>query len=149
MHKKIQNILRSFLVLGAIYLLADAFIHFFDIKLVDVDNNWSASALVYARLLGKISGMFMLLTATVVFVIHQDLEKYRLIVYLSAIWTFLLGLTFIYLSMSTDYFRIFNFLPSLSFWLPFYREYLLLESGALIFYSAIVYLWFKTRPHDE
>ncbi|MDD5147578.1 MAG: hypothetical protein PHV63_03490 [Candidatus Daviesbacteria bacterium] len=148
MHKRIQNILRSFLVLGAIYLLADAFIHFFDIKLVDVNNNWPASAIVYARLLDKISGAFMLLIAIIVFVIHKDLEKYRLVVYLSAIWTFFLGLTFIYLNMSTDYSRIFNFLPSLSFWMPFYREYLLLESGALIFYSAIVYLWFKTRSHE-
>ncbi|MDD5416306.1 MAG: hypothetical protein PHE48_04910 [Candidatus Daviesbacteria bacterium] len=148
MHKKIQNILKIFLVLGAIYLLADAFIHFFDFKLTDVNNDWPISALVYAQLLDKISGAFMLLIAIIVFVIHKDLEKYRLVVYLSAVWTFFLGLTFIYLSMSTDYLHIFNFLPSLSFWLPFYREYLLLESGALIFYSAIVYLWFKTRSHE-
>lgn len=146
MHKKIQNLLKSFLVLGAIYLLADGLIHFFDIKLRDVSGNWPASALVYARLLDKISGIFMLLIATVMFVIHQDPEKYRPIVYLSAVWTFFLGLTFIYLSVSTDYSHIFNLLPSLSFWIPFYREYLLLESGVLIFYSTIVYLWFKIRP---
>ncbi len=146
MHEKIQNILKVSLLLGAVYLFVDAAIHFFDIKLLDVGSNWPAPAVAYARLLDKISGVFISTIAAIILVIHKDPKKYKAIVYLSGVGALLLGASFIYLCMSIDYSRIFSFLPSLSFWLPYYKEYLFLEAGALICYSALVYLWFRSRP---
>lgn len=140
-----QSLLKGFLFFGAIYLFFDSLIHFFDIKLLDVKNAWPLSAIEYARLLDKISGAFFLLIAIVAFVLYKNLEKYRIIVYCSAVWTLFLGLTFIFLGLSTNYSRAFEFISSLSFWLPFYRQYLFLEAGALILYSVVVFLWFRSR----
>ncbi|MDO8573802.1 MAG: hypothetical protein Q7R77_03560 [Candidatus Daviesbacteria bacterium] len=146
MHKKVQNILKMFLFLGAVYFFVDGFIHFFDIKLLNVGNSWPASALAYARLLDKVTGVFILLTAATLFVIRRDPKKYKAIIYLSAVGTLLLGVSFIYLGLSTDYSIVFSLMPSLVVWLPFYGQYLLLEAGALICYSLLVYLWFRSRP---
>lgn len=145
MHKKIQYTLKVMLLFGAVYLFFDSSIHFFDIKLLNVSSIWSVSAIAYARLLDKVSGAFILLSAVGAFILHKNLEEYRKLVYLSAVWTFFLGLTFIYLSLSTDYSNAFSLMPSLAFWLPFYGQYLLLEAAALIFYSAVVYLWFRSK----
>ncbi len=146
MHKKVQNILKAFLFLGAIYLSVDAIIHFFDIKLLDIGSSWPVSALAYARLLDKVAGVFILLTAAIVFVMHRDPKKYKAMVYLSGVGAFLLGASFIYLVMSTGYLRVFSSSPSLSFWIPNYKEFLFLEAGVLICYSLLVYLWFRSRP---
>lgn len=146
MHKKVQNILKAFLFFGAIYLSADATIHFFDIKLVDVGRNWPVSAIAYARLLDKVAGVFILLTAAIVFAMHRDPKKYKVMVYLSGVGALLLGASFIYLGMSTDYLHVFSSSPALSFWIPNYKEFLFLEAGALICYSLLVYLWFRSRP---
>jgi len=145
MHRMIHSLLKGFLLFGAIYLFFDSLIHFFDIKLLDVNNTWPLSAIAYAHLLDKVSGAFSLLIAIIAFVLHKNLEEYRVIVYCSAVWTLFLGFTFIFLGLSTDYSRAFDFIPSLSFWLPFYRQYLFLEAGALIFYSMVVFLWFRSR----
>ncbi len=145
MYGKSRCLLKGLLLLGAIYLFFDSLIHFFDIKLLDVKNAWPLSAIEYAHLLDKVSGAFILLIAIIAFVLHKNLEKYRVIVYFSAVWTLFLGLTFIFLGLSTDYSCALEFIPSLSFWLPFYRQYLFFEAGALIFYSAVVFLWFRSR----
>lgn len=146
MHKKFQNILKVFLLLGAVYLSADAAVHFLDIKLIDIGSSWSASALAYARLLDKVAGVFIFLTAAIIFVIQKDPKKYKAIIYLSGVGSLLLGASFIYLGISTDYLRVFSAFPSLSFWIPSYKNFLFLEAGALICYSAVVYLWFRSRP---
>lgn len=145
MHKKIQKVLQIALFLSAIYFFLDASIHFFDVKLFDVRNSWPVSAVAYARLLDKISGTLILLPVIIALIIYRDLEKYKTIVYLSGVWALLLSTTFIYLGLSTDYSRVFGSFFSLSVWLPFYREYLFIEAGCLIFYSVLVYLWFRTR----
>ncbi len=146
MHKKVQNMLKACLLFGAVYLCADALIHFLDIKLIDIGSNWPASALAYVHLLDKVAGVFILLTAAIVFAIHRDPKKYKTIIYLSGVGALLLGASFIYLGMSTDYRSIFSAFPSLAFWIPSYKEFLFWEAGALICYSVIVYLWFRSRP---
>lgn len=144
MHKKIEKVLQVALFLTAVYLFLDAAIHFFDIKLFDVRNTWPVAAISYARLLDKISGSFILLSVIIGLVICRNLEKYKIIVYLFAIWALFLAVVLIYLGLSTDYLHDSSFLASLSFWLPFYRQYLFLEAGWLIFDSLLVYLWFRT-----
>lgn len=146
MHKRVQNILRACLLFGAVYLCAEALIHFFDMKLGDADSSWPASALAYARLMDKVAGVFILLVAGIFFVIRRDPKKYKAIIYLSGVGSLLLGVSFIYLGASTDYLHIFSTFPSLSFWIPAYKEYLYLEAGTLICYSVLVYLWFRSRP---
>ena len=91
MHEKIQKVLQIALFLIAIYLLLDSSIHFFDIKLFDVRNSWPVSAISYARLLDKISGSFILMTVMIALVIYRNLEKYKAIVYLSAVWALFLS----------------------------------------------------------
>ena len=145
MHKRIEKVLQIALFLTATYLFLDAAIHFFDIKLFDVQNTWPVSAVSYVRLLDKISGSFILLSVIIALVICRNLDKYRTIVYFTAIWFLFLGAVLIYLGLSTDYSRDFSLFSSLSFWLPFYRQYLILEGGWLVLYSVVVYLWFRTR----
>lgn len=149
MHKKIQKMLQITLFFSAIYLFFDSFIHFFDIKLFNTYTTWPVSAISYARLLDKVSGSFIFMAIIIILVVYRNLDKYKVIVYLSAVWALFLGATLAYLSLSTDYSRDFSFLPSLAFWLPFYRQFLFLEAGCLIFYSILVYLWFRTRKPNE
>lgn len=149
MYRKSQSVLKGLLFLGAIYLFFDSFIHFFDIKLLDVNNAWPLSAIAYAHLLDKISGAYILLIAIFALILRNNLEKYRVLVYFSAVWTLFLGLTFIFISLSTDYSHVFEFIPSLAFWLPFYKIYLLIEAAVLIFYSAVVYLWFRSKTNEK
>lgn len=148
MRKKLQLLLKAMLLFGAIYLFIDGSIHFFDVKLLDTRSSWPASAIAYARLLDKVAGVFILFMASAAFMLYKNLEKYRKLVYLSAFWALVLGLTFIYLVISTDYSNVFSLTPSLSFWIPFYGQYLLLEAGTLICYGIVVFLWFRTKSDE-
>lgn len=140
--------LKVMLLIGGVYLFFDSAIHFFDIKLLNVNSGWPVSAISYARLMDKVAGAFILLAAVGAFILYKNLEKYRKLIYLSALWSLFLGLTLIYLSLSTDYSDVFSLMPSLNFWLPFYGQYLLLEAAALISYSVVVYLWFRTKSDE-
>lgn len=145
MYRKVQNLLKVMLLVGAGYLFVDGLIHFFDIKLLSAGGRWPDSAAVYARLINKVAGAFIILAAAGAFIAHKNPEQYRAMIYVSAAWSLFLGLTFIYLKFSTDYSDAFKFFPSLYFWLPFYGQYLLLEAAALIFYSIVVFLWFRSK----
>lgn len=148
MRRKVQFVLKVMLLFGAIYLFIDGLIHFFDIKLLDIGNSWPASALVYAHLLDKVAGVFIFFMAAAAFIFYRNLNKYRELIYLSAGLALFLGLTFIYLGISIDYANAFLGASSLSFWLPFYGQYLILEAAVLLFYSIVVFMWFRTRSDE-
>lgn len=143
MHVSLEKFLKSFLTFGVIYFIFDGLLHFLGIKLASV-NNWPESAKAYANLINVLYGSFIFLAAGIIFVIQQDLQKYKNIIFLSAIWSLFHGVALLYLVWSNDYQNIFKNHDSLLVWLPFYREYLTLNSALLFIYSISVYFWMNS-----
>lgn len=140
MHVNLEKFLKSFLIFGAIYFIFDGLLHFLGIKLASV-NNWPDFAKAYANLINVLYGSFIFLAAGIIFIIQKDLQKYKNIVLLSAVWSLFHGVALLYLVWNNDYQQVFKNYDSLLVWLPIYREYLTLNSILLLIYSIIVYFW--------
>lgn len=142
---KLEKLLRVFLIFGGAYFIFDGLLHFFNVKLYSVGNFWPKSAVSYGELLNAIYASFIFLAAGVIFIIQKDLKKYQLIIKFSAVWAFFHGSILVFLIYTQNYQEIFKSLPSLLVWLPFYREYLLINSILLFLYSGVVYLWIRNK----
>ena len=140
MHISLEKFLKSFLIFGGIYFIFDGLLHLLGIKLTSV-NDWPQSAKVYASLINILYASFIFLVAVIIFIIQKDLQKYKNIVLLSAIWALFHGVTLLYLVWNNDYQQVFKNYDSLLVWLPVYREYLTLNSVLLFAYSITVYFW--------
>ena len=136
-------ILRCFLIFGGCYFIFDALLHFSGIKLLSVNSAWPSSATGYANLLNYIYASFVSLAAFIALVIQKDLVRYRHIILLSAIWAIFHGVILLILVWAQNYQQFFQDFPSLLIWLPFYREYISLNSILLFLYSGVVYLYFR------
>lgn len=141
----IEKLLRGYINLLGIYLIIDGAIHLFNIRLQSVVNVWPQSALSYATLLNVIYASFVFLAATLVFVAQKDLKKYKTLIMISAIWAFIHGLLLIFLSLTQNFSANFLILSSLSVWIPFYDQYLLLESFLAFVYVVLVFIWIKNN----
>ncbi len=93
--------------------------------------------------MGLILGSMFLLAAILALEIQRDLQKYKNFVVLSSVWTIFHGGILIYLSIINDYLKVYQNLPSLFVWIPFYNQFLLLEGAVLIIYSLLVWAWIK------
>lgn len=141
MEKNIEKILRSFLIFGMVYLLFDALLHFFGIKLLSVFGVWPESAVSYSSLINRLYASFVILAAMIAYVVQKDVKKYKALVIGSAVWAAFHGLVLLYLVWTQNYQQFFKSLPSLLVWLPFYKEYLTFNAIALLAYSGVVYIW--------
>jgi hypothetical protein len=144
-----KNFLRGYLIFGGCYFILDALLHFSNLKLLSAENTWPTSALSYARLINFLYASFVLLVASIIFVIQKDLKKYHSLVLISAIWALFHGIILLWSTWTQDYQQIFMQVPSLLVWLPFYREYLSLNSLLLFLYSGTVYAYFWQLKPDN
>lgn len=140
-----EKLLRGFLIFGGAYLIFDGLLHFFNIKISSVNGAWPQSAISYAGLLNFIYASFVFLAAAIAFVIQKDFKKYKAILLVSSVWAMIHGSLLLFLVWTQNYQQIFQDLPSLLVWLPFYNQYVLIEGVILIIYSGIVYLWARSK----
>lgn len=141
MYKHLRVTLRAILIFGCAYFLLLAVIHLSNIRLASVENEWPKSALVYGKLISQLFGSFALLIALILFVIQKDLEKYRSLLIVSAVWALAHAVFLIYFSFEEDFVREFSSTPSLYVWLPFYSQNLRLEAGLMLLYTLLVFIW--------
>jgi hypothetical protein len=139
----VKRILRGYLIFGGGYFIFDALLHLSNIKLSSVESIWIFSALSYGQLINILYASFLLLTAGVIFVMQTNLNKYKTLMFVSAIWAIFHGTVLIWLVWSRDYQQIFSLTPSLLVWLPFYREYLTFNSLLLMIYSLLVFFYLR------
>ena len=143
MHKKIPKILRSILLFWGIYLLFEAAIYLFDIRLIDTRAVWQFSAITYAQYIDRILGSIFLFLSIIILEIQKDLKKYKKIIVLSSFWAFFHGMFLVYLSVSQNYVKIYENIPSLYVWFPLYTQYVSLEGLFLIIYSILfLFNWY-------
>lgn len=142
-HQNIQKVIRGLIIFAGMYLLFDALLHFFGTKLLSVAGVWPESAVSYSNLINRLYASFVILAAMTAYVVQKDLKKYKYIIYFSAVWALFHGALLLFLVLTQNYQLTFKNLPSLLVWLPFYREYLVLNAIALLIYSLIVYIWFR------
>jgi len=140
-----KTILRRFLIFGGGYFLFEGLLHLSGLKLSSINSVWPIAAISYANLLNNIYASFIILAGFVAFIIQKDPIKYELIIKLSAIWALLHGIMLLFLVWTQDYQQIFQNLPSLLVYLPFYREYLIFNAVLLFLYSGVVYFYFRTK----
>ena len=145
MDKKLDQVLRGLLIFAGCYFIFDGLLHFIGIKLSSAQDVWPASASSYADLIDHLYASFIFLAALIAFIIQQDLRKYSKIVAVSAVWAFFHGLVLLSLVGTQNYQQIFKSLPSLLVWLPFYREYLLMNAILLFIYSGVAYAWIRLQ----
>lgn len=146
MSKKIGLILRIYLILGSIYLLADALVHLFDLRLIDLIGHWDQSALEYSSFLEHLYASFAILAVIFSLIIQSDLKKYRTLLKFSGGWSILYGLLLVFESYRINLTQ-FTFAPSLTLWLPFYNQLLWVEAVILIGYGVLCVVYLK-RTHD-
>ncbi len=137
---KIQKILKWYLLVTSIYLIADGLGHIFDIKLMDA-GDWSVPALTYARLINHLFGTFAILAGLFGIEASRDLNKYRNFLYIAGVWSLGYGAYLVYLGLGVDFAGIFAGSPSVYAWMPFYNFYLIFEGGLLFTLSALIYLF--------
>lgn len=136
--------MKMVLIFWALYLLVEAFLYLFSIKLGSVTGVWSSSAFAYADLTGKFFGSFFLLFSALAFIAQKNLEKYKNLIKISGWWGLFHGGILLSAGIFEDYSQVFGNFPSLHAWIPFYNQYLVAEGLALFAYSGVVYLWQKT-----
>ncbi len=127
----------------AIYLIGDAAIHLFNIRLSSVANVWPDSALNYAVLLNTIYASFVFLAAILIFSAQKDLKKYKDLVFASSFWAVFHGLLLLYLTLTNNFMASFLNYPSLYVWIPFYNQYLLFEATLAFVYAFLVWNWVR------
>lgn len=142
---KIEKILRLMLILWGVYLLFEATLYFFNIRMQDVKNIWPEISLTYIVLIEKVLGSLMVLVALLTFELQRNLEKYKTILKLGAIWALFHGGLLIFLALSQNYYHTFLIYPSLFVWFPYYDFYVILEGVVLLIFSAGVFLWLKNE----
>lgn len=143
-----EKLLRGFLIFGGCYFIFDGLLHISGIKLLSVVGIWPWSATAYAHILNYLYASFIFLTAAFAFVVQKDLSKYRLLIIVSGIWACFHGLVLLFLVLTQNYQEIFQNLPSLLVWLPFYRGYLAFNAALLFIYSGTVYYWMKNNHEN-
>lgn len=141
MAKFLEKLLQGFLIFGGAYFIFDALLHFSNIKLLSTIGVWHSSATAYANLMNYLYGSYVLLAAAFSFIIQTDLKKYKTLVIASAFWAFFHAILLLFLVWTNNYQQIFQNLPSILVWLPFYKEYLTFNAVLLLVYSGLVYKW--------
>jgi hypothetical protein len=148
MATKVKSLLRIYLIFGAVYLLCDSLIHLFNLRLADVGGRWSQDALAYAWLLNQIYASFVILVASLALVIQTNLEKYKLFVRVSGIWSLFHSILLIFAGRNLDLGSFYTTTPSLTFWLPFYNQYLYLEALLLLGYFILSTIYLYKQKND-
>lgn len=143
MNSRFRKILRGFLIFGGAYFIFDGLLHLSNIKLLSIDNAWPQSAISYGKLLNYLYASFILLAGAIAFCLQANLEKYKSQVIITGIWAVFHGIMLLFLVYTQNYQEIFQSLPSLLVFLPFYKEYLIMNSFLLFGYGGVVYLWLK------
>lgn len=141
MAKFLEKLLQGFLIFGGAYFIFDALLHFSNIKLSSTLGVWPTSAVSYANFLNYLYGSFVILAAAFSFIIQTDLKKYKTLVIASAFWAFFHAILLLFLVWTNNYQQVFQDLPSILVWLPFYKEYLTCNAILLLIYSGLVYKW--------
>lgn len=144
MPKLVEKVLRGFLICAGMYFIFDGLLHFSGLKLASVNSVWPQSATSYAQLLNYIYASFICLAGAIALFIQRDLKRYKGLIILTGIWAVIHGLILLFLVSNQNYQQIFQNLPSLLVWLPFYKEYLIVNAVLLFGYSGVVYFWSKT-----
>lgn len=139
---KLNSFLRYYLTLGGIYLLLDALIHLFDIKLIDVRGIWPNLALIYGQFMAYLYASFAILASILAIAAARNLDKYKLLIVITGFWALFHGLLLILFSLAVD-FEVFSATPSVFVWIPFYNLYLIFEGVLLIGLSLTIYFWAK------
>lgn len=139
--RKIENILKIYLLFGGLYFIIEAIIHISNIKLISVESVWSKSAYLYARLINQLYGLSALFISGLSLIALTDIYKYKKTIIFAAFWALIHGLYLIYISLSEDFVKTFLNFPSLNLWVDFYDSFLGLEAALLIGYSLLVFLW--------
>ncbi len=143
MNDRFRKILRALLIFGGAYFIFDGLLHLSNIKLLSVHSVWSQSAISYAKLLNYLYASFILLAGAIAFCLQKDPEKYKSLIVVTGIWAIFHGAILLFLVYTQNYQEIFQILPSLLVFLPFYKEYLIMNAFLLFGYGGVVYLWLK------
>lgn len=127
-------------------MIFEGLLYFFNIRLTDIKNIWPVSALVYAELIEKVLGSFLLFVAAVIiFEVQRNPLKYKNFIKIGGIWAFFHGLLLIFLSTTQNYLEVFKAYPSLFVWFPMYEKFVILEGVVAILFSILVYIWLKNE----
>lgn len=143
MKKKLTKLVRLYLILGALYMLNEGVIHISNIRLTDIASIWPPSAITYASWMSIFYGSFSIFLSALFFVIQKGLEKYKQIIKLLAVFALFHGSILLFGSLTVNFNEIYQASPSLSFWLPSYHLFLLVEVALLFSFSLLVYFWQK------
>lgn len=138
-----EKIIRAYLIFGGFYMLGEALVHFSNIKLADVSTIWSKDALTFSSWISTLYGSTTLFMSLLLFSIQGKVEENKKIVKVLAFYALFHGVLVTYASLTIRFDEIFHNLSSLSFWLPTYNGYLLLESLLLFGFAFLVYLWLR------
>lgn len=128
------------LIFGAFYILADALIHLFNIRLTDTLEIWPTSAIAFSGFISQLYASFALLTVGVIIEVQKNIKKNAAIVLVMGIWAIWHG-GFLGYQALTGFSNNFQQVPSLYVWLPFYNSVIFLESILLILFGTMVVLW--------
>lgn len=141
----LNKIVRAYLIFGGIYMLAEALIHFSGVKLTDVGILWSKDSLTFSSWVSTLYGSTTLFLSMLLLYIQHNVHENKKIIKVLAFYALFHGVLVTYASLTIRFDEIFQDLSSLSFWLPSYNVYLLLEALLLFVFALLVYLWSKNK----
>lgn len=148
--KNIERIIRIYLLIGTLYFFGEALIHIFSLRLVDIQTAWPREAVVYSRWMTGFYGGLALFIASLLFVIRQNIQQYKHILYCIAVYAALHASFLLYAAATVDFDTIYSNFPSLSFWIPLYNSFLIIEAVLLYAYTIIIICWYtKTKKSSQ
>lgn len=142
---KIETILKWYILVTSVYLLADAVVHILDFKLVDVILTWPEQAVVYSKFIGHLYGFFAILAAVFGIEAQRDIKKYKNFIYLTAVWLVFYGINLLSTGLGADFSEMFASEPSIYVWLPSYNLYLVFESALCFIFAGLTFAWWKSE----
>lgn len=136
-----EKIIRAYLIFAGFYMLGEALVHFSGVKLTNVDTLWPQEAVTFSSWISILYGSTTLFMSLLLFSIQGSVVENKKIIKVLAFYALFHGILVTYASLTIRFDEIFHSLSSLSFWLPTYNGYLLLESLLLYGFALFIYLW--------
>jgi hypothetical protein len=139
-----KKILKWYILVTSLYLIADGVVHILDIKLIDT-RFWPEQSVIYSRFIGHLYGFFVVLAGLFGIEAQRDLVKYKNFVYLTAIWLFFYGIHLLFFGATVDFNNVFLSEPSVYMWIPFYSKYLIFESMLCFLFTILTFFWWRSE----
>lgn len=139
--KNLLTLIRALLIFGSLYLFIEGIIHLFALRLISVTSIWPQSAILYASWMGRFYGSFTVLVAILLFYIQRDVTKFRTILTITAIFAVFHAFMLVFGAATEPFDAVYRQYPSLSFWIPFYNIFIIIEAIILFLYAIVIFVW--------